>query len=651
MFRRPPPASTRPAFLPAGFALVILLGLLLSTAAAASPARLGADLPYTLVADPGGSATLEQVLPALRDGAAHREVFSRGYTRTAFWLRFTLPPDRVADGEHWLEVKPAFLDDIRLFIRPLGGDGPWRQRRAGDTFDGPIGDIDHRFPLFVLPAEPRGYEMLARVASSSAVLLQMKLWSPREFLPAAARDAGFWSFYFGLATLSALLALVLAVVLGSRLLWSVTGISAAYVLVACVQGYVAWLVPEVGWRLQHYLTGLLTLASYGLLLWMASEALQLRRRLPWAHRLLMAACGLILVLLLSVPLDLYGAAIRIHTLVYLTTGAVFLLACGYIWWRDRFQLSSVLLGLSPLICMLASLFGLFSAVGWIPFREEIYVVWQYALVVNMLMVTGLAVYQVRIRHLREQEKHQLARALEVEREARFNQRQFMGLVAHEFRTPLAIIAASLQNLRYLGAPDPRHTSRYDKIGRATDRLVQLTDNCLADARLDADDLSVDRRRVCLRELVIEAASLVQPAGHNWRLTVEGRAPSDPPAPLPAWLDPAMMRIALSNVIDNAVKHGDGEPWVDISRQGTAWRVAIRDHGPGIAADRRALVFERYRRATPASPGGRQGGVGLGLFVSRRIARAHGGDLVLADDEGPGCCFLFTLPLLPEDVSL
>ena len=54
MFRRPPPASTRPAFLPAGFALVILLGLLLSTAAAASPARLGPDLPYTLVADPGG---------------------------------------------------------------------------------------------------------------------------------------------------------------------------------------------------------------------------------------------------------------------------------------------------------------------------------------------------------------------------------------------------------------------------------------------------------------------------------------------------------------------------------------------------------------------------------------------------------------------
>lgn len=208
MFRRPPPAASRSALVPAGFALVALLGLLLSTVVTASPLRLGPDLPYTLVTDPDGSATPDQVLPTLRDGVPHLDVFSRGYTRAAYWLRLTLPPERVADGEHWLELKPAFLDDIRLFIRPLGSDGPWRQRRAGDTFDGPIGDIDHRFPLFVLPPEPRGYEMLVRVASSSAVLLQMKLWSPREFLPAAARDAGFWSFYFGLATLSALLALV-----------------------------------------------------------------------------------------------------------------------------------------------------------------------------------------------------------------------------------------------------------------------------------------------------------------------------------------------------------------------------------------------------------------------------------------------------------
>jgi len=629
--------------------LVLLLAMPWSPPAAASPVQLGPDLPYTVVTDPAGEATPESVLPALRKGAPQHHIFSRGYTRDTFWLRFTLPPQRVAGGEHWLELKPSFIDDVRLFLRPLGSDGPWRLRRAGDTYDGPIGDVDHRFPLFVLPPNDTGYEILVRVASTSAVLLQMKLWEPREFVPAATWETGFWSFYFGLAALSTLLAVVLALVLRSRLLWSVTAISVAYVLVACVQGYVAWLIPVVGRTLQHYLTSVLTLSSYALLLWLASEALQLRQRLPWAHRLLMATCGVVGLLVLSVPLDLYGSAIHIQSLVYLSTSAVFVAACGYVWWKDRFRLSSVLLGLGPLICMVASLFGLFSALGWIPFHEQIYVVWQYSMIVNMLLVTGLAVYQMRVNHLQEQETRQLARALEVEREARFNQRQFMGLVAHEFRTPLAIIAASLQNLRYLGVSDPRQVSRYDKIGRATDRLVQLTDNCLADARLDASELWLDRRRVCLLELVTEAASLVRPAGHSWTLTLEGRAPSS--VQQPAGLDPAMMRIALSNVIDNAVKYGDGGPRVDVSRRGDFWCIAIRDQGPGIPEERVAEVFERYRRGSRSEQRSDRRGVGLGLYVSRQIARAHGGDLILAENDARGCCFLFTLPLLPEDSSV
>ena len=178
--------------------------------------------------------------------------------------------------------------------------------------------------------------------------------------------------------------------------------------------------------------------------------------------------------------------------------------------------------------------------------------------------------------------------------------------------------------------------------------MQLTDNCLADARLDADDLWLDRRRLCLLELVTEAASLVGAAGHRWRLTLDGQPP---PAGErwtgTAWLDPAMMRIALSNVIDNAVKYGNGGPRVDVSRHADHWSVAIRDQGSGIAEDRVPVIFERYRRAAPAEHNHRRG-VGLGLYVSRRIARAHGGDLVLADNGDHGCCFLFTLPLPPEE---
>ncbi|MDR8273775.1 histidine kinase, partial [Acinetobacter baumannii] len=89
---------------------------------------------------------------------------------------------------------------------------------------------------------------------------------------------------------------------------------------------------------------------------------------------------------------------------------------------------------------------------------------------------------VRAENRQLEQKQRLARELQIEREASFHQRQFMGMVAHEFRTPLAVIQAALENLR-LSAASTSQEARFDRIGRAATRLVQLTDNCLADARL------------------------------------------------------------------------------------------------------------------------------------------------------------------------
>jgi signal transduction histidine kinase len=81
--------------------------------------------------------------------------------------------------------------------------------------------------------------------------------------------------------------------------------------------------------------------------------------------------------------------------------------------------------------------------------------------------------------------------LRIEREASFNQRQFMGMVAHEFRTPLAVIMAGLDNLR-CSHEFIMHQIRLDRMYRAATRLVQLTDNCLAEARLSSGSLYVEK---------------------------------------------------------------------------------------------------------------------------------------------------------------
>ena len=132
--------------------------------------------------------------------------------------------------------------------------------------------------------------------------------------------------------------------------------------------------------------------------------------------------------------------------------------------------------------------------------------WQYALIVHIITVLIIAILRVRAENRQLEQKQRLARELQIEREASFHQRQFMGMVAHEFRTPLAVIQAALENLRLGGLDQPE--ARFDRIGRAATRLVQLTDNCLADARLASHDLHVERQQTALLTVINMAASVV-----------------------------------------------------------------------------------------------------------------------------------------------
>lgn len=618
--------------------------------ASAATLALGIDIPYSMTEE-RGAWSVDQALENLRaqDIPLNRRVFSEGYSRKAYWLRFEFPAERFTSGEQWLKLQPNFTDEIRIFYRPKGSVDEWQEKRAGDLHAGQAGDIDYRFATFIIPPDDRGYEVLLRIASSSAMILQLELWSPAEFTQESVRSTAGWGFYFGLASLSTALALTMACIFRTRLLWSITAMSAPYLLVACIQGYLAWMIPDFGRLLQHYLTSGMTLLSYAMLLWMTAEALELNIRLPGMYRAIVWVVRFIVLLLLGIPLGIYGEVFKLNAVVYILTSGLCILSTVYLGWRDRPPLSFWLLCGSPLLCIVFSICGLFSALGWIPFQQEIYLIWQYGVLVNMVLTTVIAVVKGRESYLREVEAEKLARELQVEREARFHQRQFMGLVAHEFRTPLAIITGSLENLQLIGAAEHRLQVRYERIGRATNRLVQLTDNCLADARLDAGALFISREPTDLFELISSAALLVRLSDlHEWALTVEGqKAGEREQHEALASVDPALMRIALSNVLDNAVKYTrKGVIQVDLCRGEHGWSISVSDSGQGVDPLLVDRIFERYRQAngTPHGPGG----VGLGLYVSRQIAREHGGDLTLSENSPTGCRFTFFLPFCSEN---
>ncbi|GGB52588.1 hypothetical protein GCM10011502_27160 [Oceanisphaera marina] len=626
--------------------LLLLLLCLFSPLTLATPLMLGQDIAYKVLEDANGELLPEQAARALRSLPAHqRDTFSRGYVKKVFWLGFKLPIADFGQQERWLELGPNFIDDIKLFYRPLGTTQTWQTKQTGDLLHG-RSDLDYRNPVFVLPSPgTSGYEMMIRVQSSSSVLLQARFWSPAEFVSTATRSTHFWSFYFGLAAMSSLLALVLALVLKSRLLWSAAAFSSIYLLIACIQGYLNWLLPDWGLPLQHYLTGALTLTSYALLLWLCTETINLKKNQPWLHKILLSSCLLILFLVLLLPFGLYALAIKIQTLVYLLAATLFVGFVLHLWQKDRFRLTTVLTSISPLTCILASLFGLVSVLGWIPFRREIYLVWQYAMIMNMLFVMALAVFRIREKKLAELEKKQLSDELETERAASFHQRQFIGMVSHEFRTPLAVIAGSLTNLYHLESnPEPSRLSRYDKIQRATERMMQLTDNCLADARLNATSLYLDRQPVKVPELLRSMLSLlVLSDQHQVKLTVQSHTPGGRPADYNVSADATLLRIALSNVIDNAVKYSTkGTIHINCSQDAHQVMITVCDQGPGIGNLTGAEIFERYRQGEQGATGS-----GLGLYVARQIIQAHHGDLSLASSSAQGSCFKFILPLAKE----
>lgn len=147
--------------------------------------------------------------------------------------------------------------------------------------------------------------------------------------------------------------------------------------------------------------------------------------------------------------------------------------------------------------------------------------------------------------------------------------------------------------------------------------------------------------VQLGALVEEAAEV---AGAAARQRVQIVLAENLPGSISA--DRGLFRIALSNLIDNALKYAqEGVIRVNLAAQEQTLCIQVIDTGPGIPEAERSLIFERYQRGSGVPKGK---GAGLGLAVSRQIARAHGGELKLLDHPGPGSIFELALPLNPEE---
>jgi signal transduction histidine kinase len=235
---------------------------------------------------------------------------------------------------------------------------------------------------------------------------------------------------------------------------------------------------------------------------------------------------------------------------------------------------------------------------------------------------------------RSQTKAELQAALHAERRMRLEQRQFVAMLTHELRNPLAVIDSAAMNVIVSAGPVDERLQRYQRqIHHGVRRIVHLIDNCLVEDRLYNADLQLHSELISPRQIAADAAEIVAwSARHQLVSDVDG-------APATLRADPSLLRIALSNLLDNAVKYSrPGKVCLSVAQQGGAVVFKVSDSGPGIPKAQQEMIFERYCQGDK-----RRGGVGLGLFVVRTIAELHGGKLWLAPTPEGGCCFCLQLP--------
>ncbi len=217
---------------------------------------------------------------------------------------------------------------------------------------------------------------------------------------------------------------------------------------------------------------------------------------------------------------------------------------------------------------------------------------------------------------------------------------FVSLVSHELRSPMAAVMGSAQTLqsRWRELSAEQRDAFLALIADETNRLSALIADGLDTSRIEAGTFTFAFTDVDLAELVQDSVA----AAGIGQDEVTVRADFDGALPRVRG-DRERLRQVLSNLIDNAVKYSDagGEVRVGARARDGMVQVEVRDAGPGIPLEQQSLIFEKFGRAKGA--GKTRPGTGLGLFIARSIAEAHGGSLTVRSAPGEGATFVLALP--------
>ena len=224
--------------------------------------------------------------------------------------------------------------------------------------------------------------------------------------------------------------------------------------------------------------------------------------------------------------------------------------------------------------------------------------------------------------------------------------EFLAVLAHELRNPLAPVRNAVEILRAVPSPTPQVQWTHDVIDRQVRQMSRLVDDLLDVSRIARGKIVLKRERVDFTEairLALETSRpLIERGGHELTLRLK-------PERLVVDGDLGRLSQIISNLLNNAARYTPqgGQIWLSAGRVGNQVELCVGDNGIGVDPRMRERIFEMFAQGSRDRRG--HGGLGIGLTLVKRLVQMHGGEVeVRSEGHGRGSQFLVRMPLVPDD---